>query len=53
MNQKAPVAIAAGAFLPSADKLLLAVSGILCYNKTNYAENITVSARILRHTMII
>ena len=53
MNQKAPTVMAVGAFLPLLDKLLLAVFGILCYNKMNYADNITVSTRILRHTMII
>jgi hypothetical protein len=44
MNQKAPAVIAAGAFSPGSGKLLLAVGGMLCYNKMNYADNTIVSA---------
>ena len=33
-----------GAFSPQSGKLLLAVMGMLCYNKMNYADNIKVTA---------
>ena len=44
MNQKAPTAMAVGAFSSLSGKLLLAVHGMLCYNKMNYADNTTVTA---------